>query len=207
MADDLTRLAALGMKLVDGTPLGPAKEEGYFPTGIVQNALAESRAVDRAVSMLLRKVSGEPFQTEMSIPQYEPVIPSPAIKDLAGATIVLVTEGAVVPKGNPDRIEPWAATKFGRYGLEGFTDLTPDTFDCIHGGIDTTFAKADPDRIVPLDVVRQLEREGRIGGLFPFFYATSGAGTPMRLAERFAREIFADIERGGGAAGAILTAT
>ena len=96
---------------------------------------------------------------------------------------------------------------FGRYGLEGLTDLTPDTFDCIHGGIDTTFAKADPDRIVPVDVMRQLEQDGRIGGLFPFFYATSGGGTPMPSAERFAREIFADIQRGGGAGGAILTAT
>ena len=72
MEDDLTRLATVGLKLANGTPLGPAREEGYFATGIVQNTLTRSRAVDRAVSMLLRKVSGEPFQTEMSIPRYEP---------------------------------------------------------------------------------------------------------------------------------------
>lgn len=207
MTEDVRRMVALGLKLVRGGPLGPAREEGYLPRGIVRNGLAKTRAVDRAVEMLLQKLAGGPFQTEIAIPRYPPVTPSPPVKDLKHATIVLVTEGAIVPKGNPDRLEFWGATKFGAYRIEGLTDLDPEAFDCVHGGIDPTFAKADPDRILPLDVMRDLEREGRIGKLFPFFYATSGGGTPMGSAERFAQGIFADIKARGGADAAILTAT
>ncbi len=207
MREDVKRMVALGLKLVNDEPLGPAREEGYFPGGILRNTLAKTKAVDRAVDMLLRKISEEPFQTEMTIPRYQPVTPSRPLQDLNRATILLVTEGAIVPKGNPDRLEFWGATKFGTYSLEGLTDLSPDAFDCVHGGIDPTFAKADPDRILPLDVMRELEREGRIGKLFPFFYATSGGGTPMESAEKFAQGIFADVQARGGADGAILTAT
>lgn len=207
MSEDVKPIVALGLKLVHGEPLGPAREEGYFPRGIIRNTLANTKAVDRAVEMLLQKLSGGSFHTEIAIPRYQPVTPSPRVKDLEHATIVLVTEGAIVPKGNPDRLEFWGATKFGIYSIEGLPDLSPDAFDCVHGGIDPTFAKADPDRILPLDVMRDLEREGRIGKLFPFFYATSGGGTPMDSAERFAQGIFADIKARGGADGAILTAT
>lgn len=207
MAEDVERMARLALKRAEKQPLAAPSEEDYVPRGRVKNVLLERRAVDRAVEMLLKKVSGEPYRTEMSLPRYHPVTPSAPIRDLGRATIALVTEGAVVPKGNPDRLESWTATKFGAYSLDGLADLSPETFDCIHGGFDLTFAKADPDRIVPLDVMRELEREGRIRRLFPYLYATCGGGTPMDTAEKLAQGIFADLEARGGAHGVILTAT
>ena len=47
----------------------------------------------------------------------------------------------------------------------------------MHGGFDVTAANADLNRLVPLDVVTELLREGRIAGLHDAFYTTTGNGT------------------------------
>jgi len=97
------------------------------------------------------------------------VAPNPPVKNMAQATIALVTSGGIVPKGNPDRIEASSATKFGKYSLTGLDNLTSETHQTAHGGYDPTYANEDPDRVVPLDVMRHLEREGKIGKVFDYF--------------------------------------
>ena len=46
-----------------------------------------------------------------------------------------------------------------------------------HGGYDQTYANEDPDRVLPVDVMRNLEKEGKIGKLYDYYYATVGNGT------------------------------
>ena len=49
----------------------------------------------------------------------------------------------------------------------------------MHAGFDTTAANADPNRLVPLDAARALERAGPFGALHDAFYTTSGVDTPV----------------------------
>ena len=76
----------------------------------------------------------------------------------------------------------------------------------MHGGFSTQWANAEPNRILPLDVARELEREGAIGGLHTEYFATTGNGTTVADARRFGVEWAAELRQAGIQA-AILTAT
>jgi len=113
MKEDMEKMAAFGQKIAKGEELLPAAEEGYFPRGIRKEIFHPEGipAADRAVDMLIRKLKGEPFQTELVIPKRERVPVAPPIKDLSKATIALVGSCGVVPSDNPDRIQSASATK------------------------------------------------------------------------------------------------
>lgn len=198
-------MAALAVKLGRGLPLGPSHQEGYLP-GLRVNFFEEERGSHRAVAMLLKKLKGEPFTTEFPMPSFDRVPPNPPVADLTHATIALVTSGGIVPKGNPDHIESSSASKYGRYDLTGVDDLTKDTYETAHGGYDPSYANADADRVLPVDVLRQMEREGKIGTLYRYYYATVGNGTAVASAKQFAAEIGAEL-RMKGVQAAILTST
>ena len=132
--------------------------------------------------------------------------PNPAVKDITQVTVALVTSGGIVPKGNPDRIEASSATKYGKYSLEGLVDLTSESHATAHGGYDPTYANDDPDRVLPLDVARELEREGKIGKLFDYYYATVGNGTSVANSAKFGAAIAKDLKEAGVQA-VILTST
>jgi len=123
------------------------------------------------------------------MPVFDRVRPRPGVRDMNRATIALVTSGGIVPKGNPDHIAASSARSYGAYSLEGVDDLTAENFQTAHGGYDQTFANEDPDRVLPVDVMRSLEKEGRIGRLFPTYYATVGNGTAVANAVKWGGEI------------------
>jgi betaine reductase len=111
-----------------------------------------------------------------------------------------------VPRGNPDHIESASASRFGAYSIAGLDALTPETHQSVHGGYDPTYANADPNRVLPLDEARSLERAGRIGRLFDTYYATVGNATSVAQAQRFGKEIAALLVNEGVQA-VILTST
>jgi glycine reductase complex component B subunit gamma len=51
--------------------------------------------------------------------------------------------------------------------------------------------------LVPLDIVRLLEREGRIGSVHDAFYTTTGNGTPVAAATKFGQEIAEELKESG----------
>jgi betaine reductase len=61
----------------------------------------------------------------------------------------------------------------------------------VHGGYDPTYANEDPNRVLPLDAVRTLVRERRIGSLSETYYATVGNATSVERARRYGEEIAA----------------
>ncbi len=189
MKDALEKMAKLTLKLLKGQKLGLPEEEGYIPRGIRVNCFKDEIGAKRAVDMLLKKLKGQEFKTEYPMPEFDRVPPSPPIKDLKNATIALVTSGGIVPKGNPDHIEASSATKYGEYSIAGVDDLTPDKYQTAHGGYDPTYANEDPDRVLPVDMARELEREGVFKKLHDYYYATVGNGTPVANAKRFGKEI------------------
>ena len=206
MAGDLARMLALGRKLVDGAPLGPPAEEGYFPRGRVQPALADRPAAVRAVDMLLAKLAGRPFETEVVLPRFQPVPAPPPVPDLRHARVALVTDGGLVPRGNPDGIEMRSATKFGVYPIADRTDLQSEDYEVVHGGYDTGSVKADPDRLVPVDAARELEAAGAIGELYDHFLSTTGLSNPLENSRRLGREM-AEHLRAADVDAVILTST
>ena len=206
MAEAISKMAGFVRKLGFGQEIGLPEEEGYFPRGIRVNRFASQTGAERAVDMLMAKLKGEPFKTEYAMPTFERVPPSSAVKNMSSATIALVTSGGIVPLGNPDRIEAASASKFAEYNIEGVNDLTADAYQTCHGGYDPVYANEDPDRVLPLDAMRDLEKEGVIGKLYDRYYVTVGNATSVANAQKFGREIAekliaADVD------GVILTST
>lgn len=156
--------------------------------------------------MLVKKLAGKAFTTEYPMPVFDRVDPSPAVQDITKAKIALVTSGGIVPKGNPDHIEASSASRYGEYNLAGVRDLTADTYETAHGGYDPTYVNEDADRVLPVDVLRDLEAEGKIGSLYHTFYTTTGNGTAVASAKQFAAEIGRKLKNAGVDA-VILTST
>ena len=192
------------LKLIRGEELGSPAEEGCFVRGIRKNIFVEEGGAKRAVDMLLKKIRGEGFETELPMPTFVKYKPQAPIKDLSKAKIGLVTSGGIVPKGNPDRLKASSATKYLEYSIEGVEKLTPDKWQTAHGGYDPTYANEAPNRVLPVDVLREMEKEGKIGKLYDKYYVTVGNGTSTERAKRFARGI-AEKEREAGVDGVIVT--
>ena len=199
-------MSKLALKLLKGESVGKPSEEGYIERGIRKNIFYEKLAAERCVDMFVAKLKGESFETEYKMPVFDRVPPQPAVKDLSHATIALVTSGGICPKGNPDHIEASSASKFGEYSLDGVNDLTGETYCTAHGGYDATYADQDADRVLPVDVLRDLEREGVIGKLHNKFYTTVGNGTSVANAKKFGAEIVNRLVSDGVTA-VILTST
>ena len=206
MRDAVKKMAPLAVKLGKGEKIGSSAEEGYMPNGIRVNFFEKERGSQRAVKMLIKKLAGKPFETEFPMPDFDRVDPNPAVKDLAHAKIALVTSGGIVPKGNPDHIESSSASHYGEYDITGVTDLTEDTYETAHGGYDPVYANEDADRVLQVDVLRDMEKEGIIGELHHLFYTTTGNGTAVASAKAFADEFSKKLVADGVDA-VILTST
>ncbi|CVK18067.1 Betaine reductase complex component B subunit beta [Sporomusa sphaeroides DSM 2875] len=210
MKKDVTAMANFAKKLLAKEPLHSADEEGYFGRGVREQVWLNPpvAAVDRVIDMLLKKVNGQPYQSELPIPKSEraPIAPAISPEKLATMKVALVTSGGIVPVGNPDRIQSASATKWGKYDVENLDDLKKGEFMTIHAGFDPAAANNDPDVIVPLDVLQEYAKEGKIGGVYKFFYSTVGTGTTQAEAARMGREIAQELISDGVQA-AILTST
>jgi len=206
MRDAVAAMVPLALKLARGESVGSSAEEGYIPMGIRKNFFETKRGSRRAVDMLLKKLAGEPFETEFPMPDFDRVPPNSAVVDMRKAKVALVTSGGIVPKGNPDRIESSSASKYGKYDLEGVTDLTAEEYETAHGGYDPTYANEDADRVLPVDMLREFEKEGKIGSLSRYFYSTVGNGTAVASSKKYAQEISKELVADGVSA-VILTST
>ena len=206
MRDVLTRMAVLAHRLMRLESVGSPKEEGYLARGLIRDEFVERSSGERLVDMVLKKLRGEPFESEMRPTAFAPVPKPPAIADLTKARVMLITDGGLVPKGNPDKIQGSAATRWGMYNIKGRQDLDGADYEISHGGYDPQFVRQDPDRLVPLDVMRELEQEGVIGQLHEEFISTSGLSNPLSNTRRMGREIAAKAKQVGVDA-IILTST
>jgi len=196
----------LALKLATKQKIGRPSEEGYIPQGILKWELSDRTSAQRAIDMLLAKLQGKPFETELHLPEFERVKPADPVKDLSSAKIALVTDGGLVPKGNPDKIESSRATKFGKYSIKGIDKLDPEDYEVVHIGYDPTAVRRDPHRLVPMDVMRDLEKEKAFGKLNENFYATTGVATPLENARRIGQGIAEEL-KAEGVDGVILTST
>lgn len=205
MRKALPKMASLAVKLLKKESLGLPDEEGYFAQGRRITVFSDRRGSVRAVEMLLKRLGGEPFVTELPMPVFDNVPPAQAIADLSKATIALVTTGGIVPLGNPDRIQSASAQKWGKYDISARKALKGD-FYTIHGGYDPIYANEFADRVAPLDVLYELKEEGVIGDVYPYFYTTTGTGTSVASSVAFGQEIGKELKE-AGVSGVLLTST
>jgi glycine reductase len=160
----------------------------------------------RAVDLLARKLGGGSYESEIPRVESKPhVIPNLAV-NMTDATLALVTEGGLVPKGNPDRLESTRGSKYLKYSIGERDDLECGEFEAMHTGYDTAIVNQDPDRIVPLDAMRQLEKCRRFRKLHDHYFVTTGTGAMPSKMEDLGKGIAAELAD-VGVNGVILTAT
>lgn len=189
MRKAVPKLVGLIKKMAAGEEiLGPATE-GYLERGIRVNYFAEERGSERGIKMLIKKMAGEEFQTDLLMPKFDRVPPAKEVEDLRTAKIAVVTSGGIVPLGNPDHVESSNATKYGEYTVEGMDTMSKDDYMTIHGGYDRQFVLENPNLVIPLDVLREKEKSGEIGSILPYFASTTGTGTATNSAAKFGDEI------------------
>jgi betaine reductase len=199
-------MAPLALRLARGEALGPAEVEGYLPRG-------ERRVFDRgrpghvrALDMLLAKLHGQPYRSEVPYAAPERVPPAPAIPDLTRARIAMVTTGGLVRKGNPDRQVSANAVRYHRHTVAELESLSPTEWEAYHAGYFNHLVNANPNYILPLSFLRDLERQARVGKVHEHIYALPGVSTPVAVSMGHGRSIAADLAA-GGVDGVLLVAT
>lgn len=204
MGKVLPVMAKLAIKLLNKEEVKPLVD-GYFIQGKRLTVISEKTGAVRATEMLLKRLNNEEFKTELPMPVFDKVEPAKEIADLSKATIAIVTTGGIVPLGNPDRIQSASAQKWGKYDVSSLSELGSD-YCTIHGGYDPVYANEKPDRVAPLDILKEMEKEGKIGGVYKYFYTTTGTGTAVGNAIKFGVEIGKEL-KDAKVDGVILTST
>ena len=206
MTDIVSRMVNIACKLAAHEKIGKPAEEGYFTRGFIRNEISDKTTAERAVDMLLAKMRGQPFEPELALPKYDRVSPPAALKDLRSAKIALVTDGGLVPLGNPDQIEIRTATRYGKYSIKDTASLKGEDYEVKHSGYDSLFVQQNPNRLVPVDAMRELESEGVIRKLHDFFYSTTGVANIVETMEKIGTAMAKEL-KSEGVAGVILTST
>lgn len=206
MAAALGAMVPLARKLGARLPIGAAEDEGYLPRGVRRPGPRPLPGARRAVDMLVAKLAGLPFRTELPVEGYDAVAPAPPVADLARAMIAVVTTGAIVPKGNPDHLKRCSETRWQRYSLQGRRRLAAEEFECVHGGFYNVPASENPNVVLPLDALRELETQGAFGQLADFYCTTTGNDQRFADCVRNGREI-AELLRSERIDGVLLVAT
>ena len=196
LKEDAKVMADFANKLLKGEETLSAEEEGFYPRGVRKQVWLDPAvtASKRGVEMLIKKLNGEEFTSELPIPKQDKVPVAAPIKDLSKAKITLINTGGIVPVDNPDRIQSASATRWGRYDMTGMERLKSGEYKTIHAGFDPAAADRDPNVIVPLDAMRKYAEEGKIGELDNYFYSTVGTGTTQAEASRMAKEIIVKLK-------------
>jgi glycine reductase len=217
MGESLRKIAKLafkltssekGMHLITRENIPKPGEYNYFPRLILKNEYTEKTAAERSVDKLLAKVKGRPFESEIVLPKFEKVNPPDPIKDTSVCEIALISDGGLVPKGNPDGLRSRGNFRWATYDIDTLFPEGPNLsdYEIVHGGYFPDLVLENPNRLVPVDVIRDLVNEGRIGKLHPTFFSTSGNSTVSRQCAEMGDEIAAEIKKKGIDA-VILTST
>ena len=209
MVDSLNLMVRLGLKLAlkEGTP--KPSIDNYFSRGVIENEYTDKTAIARGVDMLLAKIQGRPFQSEVALPEFQPIVPpAPIKKDLSDCELALISDGGLTQKGNPDGFAGRGNTVLAAYDMDRFfpEDYTSDQYEIVHTGYSPDYVLENPNRLVPVDIMRELEREKVIGKLHQTFYSTSGNGGLRKRCTEMGEEIVGRL-RSEAVDGAILTST
>ena len=189
MKDAMSRLVEFGLRLASGETIRDGRQEGYHGSGPAIEIDYSTPACKRGVDMLLNKYYGRPFRTEVVMPNHEE-IPVPELsKPLSQCLIAVVTDGGLVPRGNPDRMPPTNSKNWRCYSFAGQESLKAEDYEVSHQGYNNAFVLQDPNRLVPVDCLREEVKKGRIGALLDHYYMTAGVMTPLDMSKKLGEGI------------------
>lgn len=120
-------------------------------------------------------------------PKHPPIPWTPVTKPLASSRVALLTTAGISMQGDApfdmdgERKRPtWGDPTFRKLRA----DATGESVDVNHLHIDTSFIKADINVALPLDRLRELVAEGRVGSMAGTHYSTMGyQGADTRVLE------------------------
>lgn len=206
MRDVLTKMAAIAKVTASGEDVGRPAEWGYIPRGIMRDEVVEETAAVRLAKIIVAKTLGQPYETELTQTGFEPIPAPPAVADLSNATVAIVTDGGLVPAGNPDNMPAIASTIWGSYDIATVDNLEGEDYEVYHRGYDNRHVLNDPDRLVPVDVLKELEKAGEVGKVYEQFLSMTGLANPLANSRRIGQEIAENLKSAGVDA-VILTST
>ena len=181
LREAVNAMSGLGRKIITGERVGSAASEGYFIRNRLVNELDEYTASQRAIAMLMKKINGEEWVSEIEAPRYKEIEPPKPVSEIEKAKIAIVSDGGYIPTDNPDNIKSAAASTWGKYDLD---HLVKEDGMVIHAGYDKVYVNEDPNRLLPRDSMKILEEQGIIGSVAPYTYVTTGNVMAVEIAER-----------------------
>jgi glycine/betaine/sarcosine/D-proline reductase family selenoprotein B len=98
------------------------------------------------------------------------------------------------------------ATRYHRHSVRELESLTPEGWEAYHAGYFNHIVNKNPNYILPLSFLRDLEGKGRIGRVHEWIYALPGVSTPVAVATGLGESIARDLST-AGVDGCILVAT
>jgi D-proline reductase (dithiol) PrdB len=134
------------------------------------------REVDpwRFAGSFLKNVLGARIPKE---PNHPPIPWAPVSKPLGESKVALLSTAGISMQGDEpfdmegERKRPtWGDPSFRKIRA----DATGDSIDVNHLHIDTSYIKADINVALPLDRLRELVADGRVGGIAETHYSTMG---------------------------------
>jgi betaine reductase len=208
MVNSLKKMTRLALDIITGGKstnlvnreyLPKPNEYDYYPRLILRNEYTDETAAARSVKKLLLKIKGEPFESEVILPKFEKVEPPAPIKDPAECEFALVSDGGLVPKGNPDGLSGRGNLRWTTYEIDKFIpeNYSSADYEIAHTGYFPDEVLANPSRLVPIDVLRDLVKEGKVGKIHPTFFCTSGNATISRRCAEMGDEIGAELKKRG----------
>ena len=218
MAESISKMTGLAfrllskekaMYLVSRENLPKPDEYGYFPRVILRNEYTDKSAAKRSVDKLLAKMKGGLFESEVILPRFETVQSPSPVKDLRACEIILISDGGLVPKGNPDGLSGRGNLRWTKYEIETFLPekFNSSNYEIAHTGYFPVQVLEDPNRLIPVDAMREFVKDGKVGRLHPTFFSTSGNATVSRRCAEMGEEMGEEIKKRGGIDAVILTST
>lgn len=150
-------------------------EYDYFTRNLIRNVFTKETTAERSINLILKKLKKEPFESDVVKPPFDKVKPPDAIKDITKATIAFVTDGGIVPIGNPDKLPSRMCTIWGEYEIDKLLPQDGERqYEVSHRGYNNYEVLEDYNRLIPIDHAREFEKQGQIGKLNPTLFTTCG---------------------------------
>lgn len=214
MVEIIGKMAALGKELMrtDKTSelytlecIPDPEEFDYFPMDRLRNEFTDKTIAERSVEKLILKLKGKPFETEV-VPEQFDEFPAPKpVKDITKARIAFVTDGGLVPKGNPDKMRTRSNLVWAPYDLKDAFENKD--YEVVHAGYFNDYVLEDPNRLIPYEEMKELVQEGKVGAMDARYYSMPACTTVSKRGAEVGTEMAEMMLKQGDIDAVILTST